>query len=47
VFNDGKVGPEFEGIIPNGPTFRENGVLEYLAVKSQDLYRVKHTLGLR
>ena len=39
---DGKEGPAYDGIIPNGPTFRADGVLEYLAVKGDDLFRVKH-----
>ncbi len=42
IFIDGIPGPEYDGIIQNGPTFRENGELEYLAVKSGGLYRVKH-----
>jgi len=29
-------------IIKNGPTFRADGVLEYLAIKGKTLYRVRH-----
>jgi Tol biopolymer transport system component len=42
VVIDGQEGPEYEVIVKGGPTFRADGTLEYLAIKSSSLYRVKH-----
>lgn len=42
VVVDGVEGPAYDGIIENGPSFRENGALEYLADKAGSLYRVHH-----
>jgi WD40 repeat protein len=42
VVLDGQLGPEYEGIVEGGPTFQSDGSLEYLAIRSESLYRVKH-----
>jgi hypothetical protein len=42
VVIDGQAGPEYEVIVKGGPTFQADGTLEYLAIKSSGLYRVKH-----
>lgn len=39
---DGEEGPLFKAILIKGPTFDEQGALEYLACKGDVLYRVKH-----
>jgi hypothetical protein len=41
VVVDGQPGPEYDGIVKGGPTFRPNASLEYLAMRSGRLYRVK------
>lgn len=38
-------GPSFDGIVPNGPCFRRDGTLEYLAHREGVLYRVRHVVG--
>jgi roadblock/LC7 domain-containing protein len=42
VVVDGQPGPEYDYVIPNGPAFRADATLEYLAFKDKVLYRVKH-----
>jgi hypothetical protein len=42
VVVDGQAGAEYDAIGKNGPTFHSDGVLEYLAIKDNSLYRVKH-----
>lgn len=42
VVIDGQAGPEYGMIVKGGPTFQADGTLEYLAIKSSGLYRVKH-----
>jgi Tol biopolymer transport system component len=42
VVLDGQKGPEYEWIAKNGPVFREDGSLEYLATDGGFLYRVRH-----
>jgi hypothetical protein len=32
----------YDGIVKNGPTFHSDGVLEYLGIKDNSLYRVKY-----
>jgi hypothetical protein len=38
----GRPGPEYDVICKGGPTFRSDGTLEYLPIKDNVLYRVKH-----
>jgi len=42
---DGAPGPPFDGIVPNGPCFRPDGALEYLAHREGLLHRVRHPMG--
>ena len=42
VLLDGQAGPEFNSIIENGPAFRPDGTLEYLAWRKGVLCRVRH-----
>ena len=42
VIVDGQPGPPYDMILSNGPTFRKNGELEYLATKGEDLFRVTY-----
>jgi hypothetical protein len=39
---NGKKGPEYDEIVQNGPVFRQDGTLEYLAIQDGALYRVRH-----
>ena len=39
---DNRPGPEYDEIFGRGPIFRENGVLDYFAVKKEVLYFVEH-----
>jgi hypothetical protein len=39
---DGQPGPEYDWVVPGGPTLHPDGVLEYLAARDGVLYRVKH-----
>src|SRR5690606_25673501 len=41
VVLDGTPGPLFDQILEGGPRFQAGGVLEYLAVRDDHLYRVK------
>jgi WD40 repeat protein len=43
VVLDAQTGPSCDGIICGGPTFNDDGSLEYLAIKDNSLYRVKCT----
>jgi Tol biopolymer transport system component len=38
---DGQPGLEYDDIVENGPTFQPDGTLEYLAGRSDRLYRVR------
>jgi Tol biopolymer transport system component len=42
VVLDGEFGPKFDDIIYPGPLFHPNGVLEYLIVRKDVLYQVRH-----
>ena len=42
VVQAGNPGPEFDLILPNGPTWRDGGILEYVACRGSTLYRVRH-----
>ena len=42
VVEDGQPGAQYEGIVTNGLAFRPDGILEYLAIRDNSLYRVKH-----
>jgi hypothetical protein len=42
VLLDGQAGAAYDSIIPNGPTFYPDGVLEFLAIKDNSLYRVRY-----
>jgi hypothetical protein len=39
---DGSPGPEYDGVLANGPTLRPDTTLEYLGFKQGAVYRVKH-----
>ena len=41
---DGRQGPEFDWVAPNGPAFLPDGRLQYLAVRNSTLMRVTHIL---
>lgn len=40
VVVDGQPSPKYDGIIPNGPSFRPDGTLEWLAIKKKGLWRI-------
>ena len=42
VIVDGEESAEYDVVVKNGPTFRDDGVLEYLVIKRGVLYRVRH-----
>jgi len=42
VVLDGRAGALFDQILEGGPRFRAGGALEYLAVRGEQLYRVRH-----
>ena len=39
---DGRPGPEFDWVSPNGPIYLADGSLQYLAVRNSVLMRVTH-----
>jgi len=47
VVVNGQEGPEYDLIIPNGPTFQNENFIEYLAVKSEKLFRIKQIAPLK
>lgn len=42
VIIDGQKGPEFDAVIPYGPTYHPDGALDYLALRGLLLLRVRH-----
>jgi hypothetical protein len=42
VVVDGQAGAEYDGIAQGSLIFTPDGVLEYLAIKEDSLYRVKY-----
>ena len=42
---DQEAGPVYDALIQNGPWFRDNHTVEFLAIRGADLYRVRMTLG--
>jgi hypothetical protein len=42
VVVDGQPGPEYDVVVKGGPIFRADGMLEFLAVKNNELCRVKY-----
>lgn len=45
VFHEAGIGPEYDRILLGGPTVQADGVAEYLAVRSDTLFRVRQEPG--